>query len=92
MPAFGVDRHSPDKWSAGYEHRKTTGFSHPDNKQNLIAAWLIALYDATAATDLSRPRHRLVATHALSHDFTRENGKYFVWNYAGTHPAKPVGL
>ena len=46
VPAFGVDRHSPDKWSAGYEHRKTTGFSHPDNKQNLIAAWLIALHDA----------------------------------------------
>ena len=35
------------EWTAGYEQRKTGGFSIPDNKQNLIACWLIAMYDVT---------------------------------------------
>ena len=80
MPAFGVDAHSPDKWSAGYAERQTTGFSHPANKQNLIASWLIAMHDAT-----QQPVYRDRATAwwriMRSRMTTRDNGKYFVWNY-----------
>jgi hypothetical protein len=35
------------KWSAGYEDRKATGFSNPNNKENLIAPWMLALFDVT---------------------------------------------
>jgi len=80
VPTFGVDRRSPDKWSAGYEHRKTTGFSHPANKQNLIASWLIAMHDATGQAVY---RDRATAWWQLmrARMTTRDNGKYFVWNY-----------
>ena len=86
VPAFGVDRYSPDKWSASYEHRKTTGFSNPDNKQNLIASWLIAMHDATGQ---SVYRDRAAAWWQLmrARMTTRDDGKYFVWNY--WEPAGP---
>ena len=80
VPGFGVNRKSPDKWSAGYADRKTTGFSNPANKQNLIACWLISLSDATGDP---LPRARAEAWWRLmrSRMTTREDGKYFVWNY-----------
>jgi len=53
VPAFGIDRQT-GKWSAGYEQRKTAGFSNPDNKQNHIARWLLAMHDVTTQTSLSR--------------------------------------
>jgi len=93
VPAFGVDRHSPDKWSAGYEHRATTGFTHPDNKQNLIASWLIAMHDATQQSvyrDRAAAWWRLMRTRMT----TRGDGKYFVWNYwepAGAWDYGPYG-
>ncbi|HXC98682.1 MAG TPA: hypothetical protein VN048_05025 [Verrucomicrobiae bacterium] len=80
VPAFGVDRRSPDKWSAGYARRKSTGFSNPDNKQNLIASWLIAMHDATQQSvyrDRASAWWRLMRARMT----TRDNGKYFVWNY-----------
>jgi hypothetical protein len=86
VPAFGVDRHSPDKWSAGYEHRKTTGFSQPNNKENLIASWLIAMHDATGQSvyrDRASAWWRLMRARMT----TRDDGKYFVWNY--WEPAGP---
>jgi hypothetical protein len=86
LPAFGVDRRNPDKWSEGYARRKTTGFTHPDNKQNLIASWLIAMHDAT-----QEPVYRDRATawwrFMRARMTTREDGKYFVWNY--WEPAGP---
>lgn len=80
VPAFGVDRKSPGKWSAGYAQRKTTGFTHPANKQNLIATWLLALSDATN-DPLPRARAQSWWQLMRSRMTTRENGKYFVWNY-----------
>jgi hypothetical protein len=86
VPDFGVDKKSPDKWSAGYAQRKTTGFSNPANKQNLIACWLVALAEATGD---AVPRARAEAWWRLmrSRMTMRESGKYFVWNY--WEPAGP---
>ena len=40
---FGIDGKS-GKWTAGYATRNApgNGFSHPDNKANLVACWLLA--------------------------------------------------
>ncbi len=68
VPAFGVDRKSPEKWSAGYAQRKTAGFTNPTNKQNSIASWLLALSDTTG-DPLPRARAEApVAAHAHPHD------------------------
>jgi hypothetical protein len=86
VPAFGIDRHNPGQWSEGYARRKTSGFSHPDNKQNLIASWLIAMHDATREPvyrDRAAAWWRLMRAHMT----TRDDGKYFVWNY--WEPAGP---
>ena len=79
VPSFGVDLQTK-KWSAGYEHRKTTGFSNPANKQNHIARWLLAMADVT-----NQPIYRERSEHWFrlmkSRMRTREGGKYSVWNY-----------
>ena len=46
VPPFGIDQQT-GKWTAEYEQRKTLGFSHPDNKENVIALWMLAMYDVT---------------------------------------------
>jgi hypothetical protein len=85
VPTFGLDRQT-GQWTAAYARRGIDGFSNPDNKQNLIATWLISLYDVT-----SKPVYR---DHAekwwrvmKSRMKTRADGKYFVWNY--WEPAGP---
>ena len=85
VPAYGVDLKT-GKWSPGYEARKTTGFSNPNNKQNHIARSLLAMHDATQKTVY---RDRAAKWFALmkSRLKLREDGKYFVWNY--WEPAGP---
>ncbi len=90
VPAFGVEAQT-GQWSAGYAQRQTTGFSNPDNKQNHIARWLLALHDATGKP-IYRARaeswFRLMKTRMQ----TRDGGKYSVWNYwepAGPWDYKP---
>jgi hypothetical protein len=92
VPEFGIDQQT-GKWTQGYEQRHTEGFTNPDNKQNHIARWLIAMHDAT-----KKPLYRERAQkwwHVMkSRMKTRENGKYFVWNYrepAGPWDYKPDG-
>lgn len=80
VPPFGVDRKSPGQWSAGYEHRQTGGFSNPDNKQNLIAGWLIALHEATRQP-IYRDRAAAWWRTMRSRMTTRADGKFYVWNY-----------
>lgn len=45
---FGIDK-STGAWTDGYQNRYSTdvGFTHQNNKANLIACWLIAMFDAT---------------------------------------------
>jgi len=92
VPAFGINRQT-GQWSAGYTERHNTGFSNPDNKQNAIARWLLSLHDVTGKAIY---RERAVAWFALmkSRLKTREDGKYFVWNYwepAGPWDYQPDG-
>jgi hypothetical protein len=46
-PLFGIDKSG--KWTDSYEKRKSPeiGFSHPDNKANCTARWLLAMFDVT---------------------------------------------
>src|SRR5262249_51344560 len=46
VPGWGIDRNTGG-WSEGYKDRLNTGFSNPANKQNQIARWMLALFDAT---------------------------------------------
>ena len=92
VPAFGIDRQT-GQWSAGYGDRKTTGFTNPDNKENHIARWMLAMHDVT-----KKPVYRERAAKWFrvmkSRLKTRAEGKYCVWNYwepAGPWDYKPDG-
>jgi hypothetical protein len=92
VPTFGLDT-AANKWTEGYDQRNVDGFSLPDNKQNFIAGWLIAMYDVT-----KKPAYREKAEKwwqvQKSRMKTREDGKYFVWNYwdaGGPWDDKPGG-
>lgn len=79
VPEFGVDLKT-GKWSEGYARRKTAGFSNPDNKENHIARWMLAMHDVTKKKiyrDRAEQWFRLMRSRMR----TREDGKYFVWNY-----------
>jgi hypothetical protein len=85
VPAFGLDRQT-GQWTEAYARRAADGFSNPDNKQNLIALWLLALHDATGKPiyrDHAEKWWRVMKSRMK----TREDGKYFVWNY--WEPAGP---
>jgi hypothetical protein len=45
---YGIDKKTWT-WTDSYQERDApgNGFSHPDNKANLVACWLIAMFDAT---------------------------------------------
>jgi len=79
VPAYGIDRQT-GKWSAGYAERKATGFSNPDNKENHMARWMLAMYDVT-----KKPVYRQRALQWFqlmkSRMRTRQDGKCYVWNY-----------
>jgi hypothetical protein len=92
VPPFGLDLKT-GKWTDGYERRKTDGFSHPANKQNHIAGWMIAMYDVTKKR-VYRDRAEHWWRQMQSRMKLRENGKYYVWNYwdpAGPWDKKPDG-
>lgn len=92
VPPFGLDPKT-EKWTEGYERRKTDGFSHPANKQNLIAGWLIAMHDVTKKP-VYRERAAQWARQMKARMRLRENGKYYVWNYwdpAGPWDYQPDG-
>lgn len=78
-PPFGLDPKT-GQWTEGYDQRKTDGFSHPANKQNLIARGLTALHDATKKP-IYRERAEQWWRLMKSRIKTCEEGKYFVWNY-----------
>jgi len=78
-PEFGIDRQTGG-WTAGYARRATDGFTLPDNKENLIALWIIALYDATGKP-VYRERAEKWWKVMRARMKLREDGKYFVWDY-----------
>ncbi len=92
VPPFGIDPQT-GKWTEGYARRATDGFSKPDNKQNLIACWLIAMSDVTGKAvykERAEKWWRLMKSRLR----LREDGKYYEWNYwdpAGPWDYKPDG-
>lgn len=92
VPEFGIDT-ANGKWTKGYAQRATTGFSNPDNKQNHIARWMLALHDVTHKP-VYRERAEKWFRLMRSRMHTQQDGKYFVWNYwepAGSWDYKPNG-
>jgi hypothetical protein len=92
VPPFGVDLQS-GRFTAGYEQRFTNGFTNPDNKQNLTALWLIALYDATGKP-VYRERAEKWWRVMKSRMRLRDGGRYYEWNYwdpAGPWDYRPDG-
>lgn len=88
VPAFGIDQKT-GRWSDGYVRREKEGFSNPANKQNHIARWLLAMSGATGKP-VYREHARQWFQVMQSRMRTREDGKYFVWNY--WDPAGPWDL
>jgi len=89
---FGIDEKS-GKWTDGYAARRADGFTLPANKQNLIACWLIAMYDATGKP-VYRDRAEKWWRVMKSRMRLGENDKYYVWDYwdsAGSWDNKPDG-
>ncbi len=92
VPMFGIDKIT-GKWTDGYARKDIDGFTLPDNKQNLIAGWMLAMYDATGKNVY---RDRAASWFSVMHSRMRlrADGKYFVWNYwdpAGPWDYKPNG-
>jgi len=92
VPEFGIDPKT-NRWTSGYADREKNGFSNPANKENAIAEWMLAMYDAT-----KRPvyRDRAAAWFRLMKGRirTEEGGKYDVWDYwdpSGPWDYKPDG-
>jgi hypothetical protein len=79
VPLFGIDPKT-GQWTEGYCRRNTDGFSNPDNKENHIARWLIAMYDVTRKS-VYRERAEKWFRLMKSRMKTRQDGTYFVWNY-----------
>ena len=92
VPAFGIDRKS-GRWSTGYADRETTGFTNPDNKENHIARWMLAMH-AVTGKPVYRERAGKWFGVMKARLQTREDGRFAVWNYwepAGRWDYKPDG-
>ncbi len=79
VPPFGFDPKA-GKWTGHYELRHTDGNSLPANKENIMASWLLAMYDVThkpVYRDRAEKWFKLMKARMR----LREDGKYFVWNY-----------
>jgi hypothetical protein len=78
---YGIDQNA-GHWTGGYESRNAlrNGFSHQDNKANLIACWLLAMYDATGKAvyrERAEKWFRLMKSRMRSKD----DDTYEIWNY-----------
>ena len=63
---FGIDKNT-GTWTAGYQNRYATavGFSHQDNKANLIACWLLAMFDVTHKPIYKERAEKMVSRHEV---------------------------
>jgi hypothetical protein len=92
---FGIDQKT-GKWTGEYGTRNApaVGFSHQDNKANLIANWLLAMFDATAKP-IYRERAEKWFRVMKSRMKLKRDGTYEIWNYwepAGAWDYKSNGL
>jgi hypothetical protein len=91
---YGIDGKS-GKWTAGWATRNDprSGFSHPDNKANLVARWLLAMADATRKP-VYQERAEKWFKLMKSRMKLKAGGTYEIWNYwqpAGPWDYKPDG-
>ena len=91
---FGMDANT-GKWTAEYDTRNApgNGFSHPDNKANLCARWLMAMSDVTGKP-VYRERAEKWFRLMKSRMKMKDDGTYEIWNYwepAGPWDYKPDG-
>jgi len=87
---YGIDA-GTGRWTEGYARRDApgAGFSHPDNKANLTARWLLALHDVTRKP-IYRERAEKWFRLLRSRLAPRDDGKFKIWNY--WEPAGPWDL
>jgi hypothetical protein len=91
---FGIDAQAPDKW-INFDKRNDpgAGFSHPDNKANFTARWLLALFDGTQKPvykERAEKWFRLMKSRMK----LKPEGTFAIWNYwepAGPWDQKPDG-
>jgi hypothetical protein len=78
---FGIDQKTGN-WTGEYGRRntQTVGLSYPNNKANLIANWLLAMFDATAKP-VYRERADKWFRVMKSRMKPKRDGTYEVWNY-----------
>jgi hypothetical protein len=93
MP-FGLEGKG-GRWTAGYATRNArgNGFSHPDNKANLVAGWLLAMSDVTGKAAYKERAGRWFQL-MKSRMKLKPGGTYEIWNYwqpAGPWDYKPDG-
>jgi len=78
---FGIDIKT-GTWTGDYRHRNSmsVGFSHQDNKANLIACWLVAMFDVTHKSIYKERAERWF--HVMKSRMTlTEDGIFQIWNY-----------
>jgi hypothetical protein len=78
---FGIEQKTGN-WTGEYKNRNApaVGFSHQDNKANLIAIWLLAMFDATAKP-VYRERAEKWFQVMKSRMKLKRDGPYEIWNY-----------
>ena len=91
---FGIDQKT-GKWTDGYATRNDphVGFSHPDNKANMVARWLLAMSDVTG-DPVYKERAGQWFQVMKSRMTLKPDGTYDIWNYwqpAGPWDYKPDG-
>jgi hypothetical protein len=84
---FGIDPKTGE-WTDGYATRSAPGhgFSHPNNKANLVARWLLAMSDVTGKP-VYRERAEKWFRLMKSRMKLTAGGTYEIWNY--WQPAGP---
>ena len=87
---YGIDPKT-DKWTEGYATRKGSdqGFSHPNNKANHVARWLLAMADVTGKPvykERAEKWFRLMKSRMK----LKADDTYEIWNY--WQPAGTMGL
>jgi len=73
---FGIEPAPMDRRLRAKEDR---WFLPPDNKENHIARWLIAMYDVTKKVGIPGTEREVVAAYEIAPEAARGR-RYFVWN------------
>jgi hypothetical protein len=78
---FGIDKNT-GMWTDRYQDRYSTtvGFSHQDNKANLIACWLIAMFDVTHKPIYEERAEKWFRVMKSRMKLT-DDGIFQIWNY-----------